>query len=95
MYQVTATYGKCSSTIQSATTLAEACNVQAELYRYYTVEAAHANTKVSIDLLCDACGSGRVWKCTAPKRHANGYHGERCWRVCPTCKGHFKTSIEA
>jgi hypothetical protein len=95
MYQVTATYGKFSATMQGAATMAEACDVQAELYRYYTVEAEHANTKVCIDLLCDSCDSGRVKKCPAPKRHANGYHGERCYRVCQTCKGEYSRRVDA
>jgi hypothetical protein len=94
MYQVTATYGKHSATIQRATTMAEACNVQAELYRYYTVEAKHANTTVGIEVVCDDCAVGRVRTCPTPTRHANGYHGERCYRLCQTCKGAYCTRVD-
>lgn len=43
--------------------------------------------EATISLVCPGCTGGKVHKCRSPKRHSNGYHGERCYKTCPVCKG--------
>jgi len=56
--------------------------------------AQHTVTRVECVKVCEACESGKVKRCKAPKRHANGYHGDRCYKVCPTCKGKYQTILD-
>jgi hypothetical protein len=93
MYQITATHGQYSSAMVCTTTLAQACDEQAVLYAYY--HPLYDNTTVCIMQYCDTCVDGRIKKCPAPKKHAFGFHEERCFKVCPTCKGHYVSPVEA
>jgi hypothetical protein len=93
MYQITATFGQYSSALVCTKTLAQACDEQATMYAYY--RPLHDNTKVFIEQYCDTCTDGRVKKCPCPKKHGLGYHEDRCYKVCPTCKGQYVHPVEA
>lgn len=93
MYQITATYDQHSATFVGKPTMAEACNEIAYLWDYY--KPLYDNTKVFMMHHCDDCSRGKVKKCKAPRRHSNGYHGERCYVTCKTCKGNYETPVEA
>jgi hypothetical protein len=94
MYLITAAYSHHSFALRHVPTMREAYDAQAELSRFYAMVNSHNNTKICIDLYCDTCTEGRVFKCSAPKRHADGYHSNRCYKVCPMCKGKYATRID-
>ena len=45
--------------------------------------------------ICETCHElwGRILRCRSPKRHARGIHPEKCYKVCPTCKGKYEMRI--
>ena len=51
-------------------------------------------TRVECIKVCEGCESGKVKKCKAPRMHSNGYHGDRCYAVCKTCKGKYQTVLD-
>jgi len=92
MYRVTMTYHECSADVVHLPTLAAACNKLGELYAYY---AGYDNRQGWITYFCDRCLRGTVLRCKVPQRHTeSAQHDDRCYRRCPTCKGHYETPVE-
>ena len=93
-YQVTIEYGTHSAYYgNGGTTLAAAQAHLATMETFYT-DLEYPITASSLTIFCPDCTTGRVRRCPSPKKHRNGYHGERCYKICPTCRGHFETRIQ-
>jgi hypothetical protein len=91
MYQVTVTYGRYSATLSAGgDTLTSAQRVLERERAFY---ADHDLKEAYISTLCDDCTGGTVKACKTPRRHANGYHGDRCYTVCATCKGNYEQRL--
>lgn len=71
-------------------TLASARAHLAAMVAYYT-DLGYPINQTSIATYCPECTHGKVRRCRAPKRHANGYHGPDCYKTCTTCKGAYET----
>jgi predicted RNA-binding Zn-ribbon protein involved in translation (DUF1610 family) len=89
MYDITISYGNHSGYIgKGGDTLEQAQRHMEEMLCFYGGYVIHEAYIVSY---CPDCTQGKVKKCVAKRRHSNGYHGERCYKVCKTCKGHYET----
>ena len=93
MYQVTLTYGNHSGYIgNGGATLETAQQHLNEMVDYYRA-LAYPIHEAYISELCTDCSGGRVKRCKAPRRHADGYHVDRCYPVCKTCKGRYEVRV--
>lgn len=89
MYQVEITYGKHSAYYGNGG--ASLDSAQAHLAQMRDFYAEDGVTGSRILQICDTCCQGRITRCPCPKKHRNGYHGSRCYKPCPTCRGTYQT----